>query len=343
MAQGSSVPGASPAIALSEVLEVRAGAVGAPHLELRGLRQQLGGRAVLQGLSLRVQRGEIYGLLGPNGSGKSTTFRVLTGMLRPDAGEILLDGEAVPAGGRELRQRLGVVFQSGSLDSRLTARENLLLSAGLYGIPRATAVARTRELLAFTALEARADHPVLQYSGGMRRRLELARALLHEPALLLMDEPTTGLDERFFREVWQRIETLRSERGLTVLLTTHRAEEAERCDRVAVIDEGHVVAEDTPARLQQRVSGDVLTLTARDPEELCAALAARLGVAARVIDGKVLLEHERGHELIPRLIEALPVGRVDSLSMHRPTLSDVFVKLTGRSLRSEAGPGSEAA
>ncbi len=342
MAQGS-LEGASPAIALSDVREARTGAAGVAHLELRGLRQQLGGRAVLQGLSLRVQRGEIYGLLGPNGSGKSTTFRVLTGMLRPDAGEILLDGEAVEAGGRKLRQRLGVVFQAGSLDSRLTARENLLLSAGLNGIPQATAVQRTRELLAFTALEARADHPVLQYSGGMRRRLELARALLHEPSLLLMDEPTTGLDERFFREVWQRIETLRAERGLTVLLTTHRAEEAERCDRVAVIDDGRVVAEDTPARLQQRVSGDVLSLQARDPEELCATLAARLNLAARIVDGKVVLEHERGHELIPRVIEALPVGRVDSLSMHRPTLSDVFVKLTGRSLQSEPGPGSEAA
>ena len=158
-----------------------------------------------------------------------------------------------------------------------------------------------------------------------------------------MDEPTTGLDERFFREVWQRIETLRVERGLTVLLTTHRAEEAERCDRVAVIDEGRVVAEDTPERLQQRVSGDVLTLQASDPEELCAALAARLGLEARVVDGKVVLEHERGHELIPRVIEALPVGRVDSLSMHRPTLSDVFVKLTGRSLQGERGPGEEAA
>src|SRR5262245_29161412 len=177
----------------------------AARLELRGLRQRLGGREVLDGLSLRVQPGEIYGLLGPNGSGKSTALRALTGLLVPDAGEILLDGEPVEAGGRRLRQRMGVVFQAGSLDQRLTARENLVLSAALYGLSGDSARERIEELLAFTALAERVRQPVGQFSGGMRRRLELARALLHEPALLVLDEPTTGLDERFFREFWQRI------------------------------------------------------------------------------------------------------------------------------------------
>jgi ABC-2 type transport system ATP-binding protein len=311
----------------------------APKLEVHGLYQRLGGRAVLDRLSFRVQPGAIFGLLGPNGSGKSTTLRVLTGMLVPEAGEIRLDGKQVAAGGRPLRQRMGVVFQAPSLDARLTARENLLLGAALYGIRGQLARERADELLAFTALRDRADHPVGQFSGGMKRRLELARALLHEPSLLVLDEPTTGLDERFFREVWDRIELLRASRGLTVLLTTHRAEEAERCDRVAVIDQGRVIAEDEPEALRRRVSGDVLTLSARDPERLCLELHARLALASSVVDGKVVLEHERGHELIPRLVEALPVGRIDALSMHRPTLSDVFVKLTGRSLQSEAAIG----
>jgi ABC-2 type transport system ATP-binding protein len=314
----------------------------AAFLEAIGLRHELGGRRVLDDLSFRVGAGQIFGLLGPNGSGKSTALRALTGMLVPDGGSILLDGKQVRAGGRELRRHTGVVFQMPSLDARLTARENLLLGAALYGITGRLAAARADELLSFTALADRAGDPVGQFSGGMKRRLELARALLHEPSLLILDEPTTGLDERFFRDVWERIEALRAQRGLTVLLTTHRAEEAERCDRVAVIDAGRVIAEDAPDALRQRVSGDVLTLEARDPEGLRAELAQRLGLVSAVVDGKVVLERERGHELIPRLIEALPAGRIDALSMHRPTLSDVFVKLTGRSLQTDAPGAGEA-
>jgi ABC-2 type transport system ATP-binding protein len=234
---------------------------------------------------------------------------------------------------------MGVVFQSGSTDARLSARENLALSASLYGMDRRRARERIDELLAFTMLSERAGDLVGQFSGGMKRRLELARALLHEPSLLVMDEPTTGLDERFFRQTWERLEELRAGQRLTVLLTTHRAEEAERCDRVAVIDAGRVIAEDRPEALTKRVAGDVLTIEARDPDGLCAELTARLGLACRVVEGRVVLERERGHELIPRLVEALPAGRIDSLSMHRPTLADVFVKLTGRSLRDEGAQG----
>jgi ABC-2 type transport system ATP-binding protein len=313
------------------------------RLTMRDLRHGFGALRVLDGLSFAVRPGEIFGLLGPNGSGKSTTLRVLTGMLVPDQGEVLLDGERVEPGGRALRRSMGVVFQAPSLDGRLTARENLLLSAGLYGLPAGLARERSEELLAFTALTERAGDTVINFSGGMKRRLELARALLHEPSLLVMDEPTSGLDERFFREAWERIELLREQRGLTVLLTTHRAEEAERCDRVAVVDGGRVIAQDAPEALRARVAGDVLTLDAEQPEALCAELATRFELAARVLDGRVVIERERGHELIPRLVEALPVGRIRSLSMHRPTLSDVFVKLTGRSLRDESSSPTAAA
>jgi ABC-2 type transport system ATP-binding protein len=311
-------------------------APGRYRLEVSELSHRFGSRCVLDAVAFGVRPGEIFGLLGPNGSGKSTALRALTGMLVPDAGRFVFEGQPVAAGGRALRRRMGVVFQASSVDARLSARENLDLVAGLYGLGPAALREKRDELLEFAGLGDRADEAVSAFSGGMRRRLELARALLAEPSLLVMDEPTTGLDERFFREAWERIETLRSRRGLSVVLTTHRAEEAQRCDRVAVIDGGRVIAEDHPETLRQRVSGDILTLETEQPDRLCSEIAGRFQLQGRVVDGRVVIERERGHELIPRLVEALPVGSIRSLSMHRPTLADVFVKLTGRSLREES-------
>ena len=294
---------------------------------------------VLSGLSLRVARGEIFGLLGPNGCGKSTTLRVLTGLLIPDSGELRLLGQAVAPGGRALRKQMGVVFQAASLDPRLSARENLTLSAALYsGLPTALAKQRVAEALDFAQLPERADDLVSTFSGGMKRRLELARALLHQPSLLLLDEPTSGLDEPSFRRTWQRILELRERKQLTVLLTTHRAEEAALCDRVAIMDQGRVMALDAPAALIERVSGDVLTLEVDDCERAASEVRRQFDVEARVVAGKLVIERERGHELIPRLVEALAPGSIRSLSMHRPTLADVFVQLTGRSLGTDTEP-----
>jgi ABC-2 type transport system ATP-binding protein len=301
-------------------------------LEVRGLSHRFGDRVVLGELSFSVAPGEVVGLLGPNGSGKSTTFRVLTGLLVPDRGEVFLRGQQVAPGGRTLRQHMGVVFQAPSLDARLTVRENLQMSAALYGLTGSSAQKRIDEHLGLVGLSDRAGDRVLELSGGMKRRIELCRALLHEPALLVMDEPTTGLDETSFRQTWARIEELQKTRGLTVLLSSHRADEAERCHRVVVIDQGKTIAEGTPDALRKRVSGDVLSISASEPEALCADIERLFAQPARVIEGRVVLEHERGHELIPRLVEALPKGRIDALSMHRPTLADVFVKLTGRAL-----------
>lgn len=310
---------------------------------VRGLVVRYGERTVLEGLSFAVDRGEIFGLLGPNGSGKSTTFAVLTGLLEPAAGEIFLDGERVAAGDRRLRARLGVVFQNPSLDPRLSARENLALGAALYRVPRAEARARAEELLAFADLAQRADEPVARYSGGMRRRLELARALLHRPDVLLMDEPTTGLDEVSFQRTWQRIDALRRTEGLTVILTTHRPEEAERCDRLAVIHGGKIVAVDTPEHLRARVSGDVIALEARDPDAVADMVRAKFALEPHVSEGRVLIERERGHELIPRLVEAFPTGTLEAVSMRRPSLADAFLKLTGRSLDAALAPRIESA
>ena len=316
-------------------------------LEARGLTHAFTREKALDGLSFALGAGEMLGLLGPNGCGKSTTLRVLTGLLVPDAGELHFCGERVAPGDRKLRRAMGVVFQSASLDGRLSVRENLELSATLQGLGGAKARACVADALAFAQLEARAKDRVSELSGGMKRRLELSRALLHDPSLLLLDEPTSGLDEPSFRRAWQRIGARRAQAsvagvsaGLSVILTTHRAEEAALCDRVAVLDRGRVVACDTPQALIDRVSGDVLTLEADEPGPLADEIRRRFALEVRVLGGKLLIERERGHELIPRLVEALPAGSVQSLSMHRPTLADVFVKLTGRSLAQDT-PVSE--
>ena len=307
-------------------------------LSVSGLSLRYGDVQVLRGLELELQQGEIFGLLGPNGCGKSTTLKVLTGLATPDAGELRLWGQRVAPGGRALRQQMGVVFQAPSLDPRLSVRENLQLTAALWRLPKAVATPRISEALAFAQLAERAHSPVKDLSGGMKRRLELARALLHEPKLLLLDEPTSGLDEPSFRRTWERITRLREETQLSVLLTTHRAEEAALCDRVAVIDGGRIVAQDTPEALIAQVAGDVISLEVADPQPIADEIARAFELPVRVADGRVLIERERGHELIPRLVEALPAGSIRSLSMHRPTLADVFVKLTGRSLGHDQEP-----
>jgi len=326
-------PSAAVSVSVSESMSRATRSTGERLLEVSGLSHRFGDLRVLDKLEFAVRRGEIFGLLGPNGCGKSTTLRVLTGLLVPDAGDVTLLGQKVEPGGRALRQRMGVVFQSPSLDPRLSVRENLQLTAALRRLSKPDAERRVAQAIEHAQLGERAGSVVKDLSGGMRRRLELARALLHEPDLLLLDEPTSGLDEPSFRRTWQRILELRERSGLTVLLTTHRAEEAALCDRVAVLDQGRLVALDTPEALIARVAGDVLTLEVDDPEPIVARLAQEFGLSARTTgEGRVLIERERGHELIPRLVEAFPAGTIRSLSMHRPTLSDVFVKLTGRSL-----------
>ena len=303
-----------------------------PLLRLEGLTRRFKSRVALDGLDLSVGAGEIVGLLGPNGAGKSTTFQVLAGLLAPDAGQVLLEGRPLALQDPALRQRLGIIFQRGSLDELMSARENLRLGARLYGLTGERAQARVEAMLRLIGLEARGDERVSTWSGGMRRRLELARALVHQPRILLMDEPTQGLDEASFRAFWAHLRALRDGEGLTVLLTTHRPDEAELCDRLAVLDAGRIVATDTPAALAARVGGDILTLEAREPEALAAELRERLGLAARVVEGRVQVEAEQGHALVPRVVEALAPGRLASVSLRRPTLADVFLQLTGRAL-----------
>ncbi len=301
-------------------------------LRLDKLTRRFGERVAVDALTVDVARGEVFGFLGPNGAGKSTTFHLLTGLLAPDAGRLLVDGrEAPPTDGR-VRRRLGVVFQEPSLDDKLSALENLKLGAALYGLTGKRAAARIAELLALVELADRAGEPVERYSGGMKRRLELARVLLHDPEILVMDEPSRGIDAPTQRRIWEQLLELRRRRQMTILLTTHQPDEAEYCDRIAVLDHGRVIACDTPEVLRARVGGDVITLDGDEPEALAQKVQEKLAVQARVVDGGVVIEAPRGHELIPRLVESLPPGRLRAVSLRRPTLADVFVHLTGRGL-----------
>jgi len=319
-------PGATP----------RPPAAAPPRLAARGLAFAYGERRVLDGVGFEVAPGEIFGFLGPNGAGKSTLFALLAGLLPPAAGELRLDGERLDPRSRALRARMGVVFQEPSLDAKLSPRENLRLGAALFAVPRAEAARRAAELLEAAGLADRADEPCGRLSGGMRRRLELARALIHAPDVLLLDEPTNGLDAAAFRRTWAEIEARRRERGLTAVLTTHRPDEAERCDRLAVLWRGRVVAVATPAALRSAVSGDVVVVEADGGEALAAEISARLGVEARPVPGGAAVTRDRGHELVPRLVEAFPAGRFRSVAVRRPTLADAFLRLTGEDLGEEA-------
>jgi ABC-2 type transport system ATP-binding protein len=311
-----------------------AAAAAPPRLRVEGLSRRFGARAALDGLSFEVASGELFGLLGPNGAGKTTAFRLLAGLLPPHAGTLALDGRAVSADDSAYRARLGVVFQEASLDLKLTARENLRLGAALYGVPRALATRRIDEALALMALGERADEPAAKYSGGMRRRIEIARVLLHEPSLLLLDEPGRGVDPEALRRIWDEIAGLAAARGTSVIVTTHQPEEAERCHRIAILDGGRVAATGTPDQLRAHVAGDVVRVRGERPDELRLAIAQRLSLAGRVVGDEVVVEAPRGHEVVPRIAELFPAGRLAAIATSRPTLADVFAKLTGKGLAS---------
>ncbi len=292
------------------------------------------GRRALDGVDFSIEEGVIYGFLGPNGSGKSTLFRVLATLLEPQEGSVSILGKQLPAAARRLRRQLGVVFQSPSLDPHLTVRENLITQGRLYGLGRGLRDRVDRRLESFGLGDRSADR-VRTLSGGLARRTEIAKALIHGPRLLLLDEPSSGLDPGARLELWQQLETLRNA-GVTVLLTTHFIEEADRCDRLALIDGGRVVAEGVPQELKQSIGGEVVTLTARDPHDLAGDLQALMGISATVRGEQVCFEYHGAADLLGRIAEALP-GRIDSMSVASPTLEDAFMARTGHGLTEEAG------
>ncbi len=304
-------------------------------IEVEGLTHNYGTRTALSDLSFVVRRGEIFGLLGPNGGGKTTLFRILSTSIAPTNGSARLFGLDVVRDRRYIRDKIGVVFQSPSLDRKLTARENLRHQGHLYGLRGRRLDRRIEDLLARFGLAERGGEIVEKLSGGLRRRLELAKAFLHGPELLLLDEPSAGLDPGARLELWRYFEELRRVEGTTLLLTTHFTEEAERCDRVGILDRGRLVALSPPDALKAMIGGDVVSVEAREPERLRDGIKAKFGGEPTLLDGMIRIECQHGHEFIARLVEAFP-GQIDTVSMHKPTLEDVFIRLTGHKLYVEA-------
>jgi ABC-2 type transport system ATP-binding protein len=301
----------------------------------------------VRGVDLSVQSGEIVGFLGPNGAGKTTTLRMLTTLLTPTAGTATVAGCDLLGDPAGVRQRVGYVAQGGGTDPTCPAGEELIFQAELYRISSAEARRRAKELFTQFDLAGLEDRPVKTLSGGQRRRLDVALGLIHQPSLVFLDEPTAGLDPQARSNLWDHVRRLRTERNITVFLTTHYLDEADAlCDRILVIDHGRIVAEGTPDELKRRVAGDVVAIqVACDPERAKAALAGLAGVREASVNGTTLrLTVDRGDEALPGLLRVLDAAGVPlaSLGLHRPTLDDVFLTLTGRSLRDENGEAKPA-
>jgi ABC-2 type transport system ATP-binding protein len=305
-----------------------------PAIEIASLSHRYGDRLALDSVSLTVQRSEIFAFLGPNGGGKTTLFRVLSTLVRPQSGDVRLLGFDVRQSAYEVRRRIGVVFQSPSLDKKLSVKENLWHQGVLYGLDRTRLASRSSQSLELLGLTDRAKDRVESLSGGLRRRVELAKGLLHDPQILLLDEPSTGLDPGARREFWRHLETLRDERGITVLLTTHLLDEADQADRIAILDRGRVVAEGSPDALKATVSGDAITIESDEPHAISEAVRRQFELDTRVLEnaagnGAVRIEVADGHAWVPRLVEAFP-GRIRAITLGKPTLEDVFIARCGR-------------
>jgi ABC-2 type transport system ATP-binding protein len=325
---------------LAQITEaVRSAARGV--IQLDNLRHSYEGRVALDGVSFEVNSAEIFGLLGPNGSGKTTTFRILSTLMLPAGGHAVILGHDAAKDPTALRREIGVVFQAQSIDVKLTAAENLRHIGHLYGLRGKALDSRITEMLGRVGLADRANDLAETFSGGMQRRLELAKGLLHRPSVLLLDEPTTGLDPGARRDLWQYLAMLRDQDGVTVLVTTHLMEEAERCDRLAILSHGKLVALGTPTELKREIGGDVILLeTRQDPAQFAEKIFNRFGLTAQVIGDKVRLEKDHGHRFVTEVTDAFP-GEIESISVSKPNLEDVFIHRTGHRFWNEANGNGE--
>jgi ABC-2 type transport system ATP-binding protein len=287
-----------------------------------------GNRKALGGVTFDVRRGEIFGLLGPNGGGKTTLFRILSTSFPATSGEVRLFGLDVRTNADAVRRRIGVVFQNPSLDKKLTVLENLRHHGHLYGLRGGELSARMDEMMDRLAIRDRAGNLVETLSGGLQRRVELAKGLLHRPELLILDEPSVGLDPGARRDLWLYLQKLRDKDGVTILVTTHMIDEADRCDRVSILHLGFIVALDTPDALKGQIGGDVITITTREPEKLRDSIAARFGITPGILNGKLRIEKDLGHAFVSAIVEAFS-DMIDSVTLSKPTLEDVFIARTG--------------
>lgn len=313
-------------------------------IETRGLVKRFDGLVAVDDVNLSVKRGEIFGLLGPNGAGKSTIIKMLTTMIRPSGGEAYVWGHHIVRERDAVRSCIGVVFQDPSVDGKLTARENLDFHGRMYGIPGAERKRRIAEVLELVELSDKADVLLEEFSGGMRRRLEIARGLMHRPHVLFLDEPTLGLDTQTRRYIWDYIRKMNREEDVTVVITTHYMEEADNlCNRVAIIDHGRIVALDTPISLKSMIGTDTLTLEVSDGLENLRDVLRRFDWVRSfdASNGYVSLSVDSAQSRIPEVVlAACRAGvKIKSVSVHEPTLEDVFLRYTGRSMRDETGKG----
>jgi ABC-2 type transport system ATP-binding protein len=306
-----------------------------PIITVQNLSKQFKTLKAVDDISFSVNEGEVFGFLGPNGAGKTTTINILCTLLSPTAGKAEIAGFDCVQSPDQVRSAIGLIFQDTTLDAGLTAYENLKFHAYLYNLDRRLTEQRIDEMLGVVELQGRKNDIVKQFSGGMKRRLEIARGLLHYPRVLFLDEPTIGLDPQTRNTIWDFITTLRKKEKITVFMTTHYMEEAENCDRIAVIDHGRIIALDTPGRLKKMVRGDIVHLATADNQQAVQEIKNAFGIDAREENGELFLETEKGDEFIPKLIRTLLVKTV-SVRLTKPTLNDVFLKLTGRAIREEA-------
>ncbi|MGZ4268853.1 MAG: ATP-binding cassette domain-containing protein [Solirubrobacteraceae bacterium] len=313
-----------------------------PAIEVRALRKSFGEIDAVRGVDFDVARGEVFGFLGPNGAGKTTTINMLCTLATPTAGSARVAGYDVVAQRDDVRRHIGLVFQDPTLDGYLTAEQNLRLHAELYGVQSSLVGPRMRQVLDMVGLWERRSAPVATFSGGMRRRLEIARGFLHSPRVLFLDEPTIGLDPQTRSSIWRYIGQLQEAEEITIFMTTHYMDEAEYCDRIAIMDQGTIVALDTPAALKAAVGADRVRIETADDAAAMAALRERFGIEAHVAEGAVTFFVASGEHFVPRLFAELGVP-IGSVSVSRPTLDDVFMSYTGTTIRdAEERAGKQA-
>jgi len=310
-------------------------------IEVQDLSRQFGELEAVKGVSFEVAEGEVFGFLGPNGAGKTTTINMLCTLLRPSGGKATVDGFDVVSQRSDVRGSIGLVFQQTTLDEALTAEQNLRFHAYAYGVPGDVRERRLRELLTMVELWDRRSARVRTFSGGMKRRLEIARGLLHHPRVLFLDEPTLGLDPQTRRRIWDYLGELRGRENLTIFLTTHYMDEAEHCNRIAVIDHGEIVALDTPGSLKTAVGGDLITITTTDGQAAATEIRERYRLEAAVADGTVSFQVPAGEAFLPDFVRGFGQP-LEAIGLRRPTLEDVFLHLTGHEIRDRADAGNGA-
>jgi ABC-2 type transport system ATP-binding protein len=307
-------------------------------ITVAGLTKNYGEIEAVRGIDFAVATGETFGFLGPNGAGKSTTIKILCTLARPTSGTARVAGHDVTTERDAVRRNIGLVFQDTTLDNYLTGAQNLRFHAELYGVPAAAVAPRMQQVMEMVGLWDRRDSLVMTYSGGMQRRLEIARGLLHAPRVLFLDEPTVGLDPQTRTSIWEYINELKAREDITIFLTTHYMDEAEHCDRIAIIDHGEIVVVDTPAALKASVGLDRVRIDTDDDELAIGELRERFGIEARIADGMVTFGVEGGEQFVPRLFAELGLP-IRAVSVARPSLDDVFMAYTGSTIRDAEATG----